>query len=371
MVRPNIGLSRAFSRQRLVQYFFFAVFLFLMWQVLLLLAPFSIALLGSAILALMVHPMHDWVLRRMPKWPSIAAGISTVGAVLVVVVPILLLSMVTIKETSKVYPVVQEWVRDTPFFQEQPIIDRLPKRLTGLARRISKTVERWNIDLEEILLNNLDQLSQTMTRMATTFIKNTLFLIFNILVLTFTLFFFLRDGPYLIQRLVELVPMAPRNKSAVLNRLQVTLYAVIRGVFVVAILQGVLSGIGYSLFGVPFPVLLGVLTMFLAPIPFFGPATIWVPTSLGLAISGSYDNAVFIALWGLLLVSAVDNFVRPLLISADAKLPILLMFFGMLGGLKVYGFKGVLMGPVVIALFLAFMDIYRREYQWLLNPGEK
>ena len=98
----NPGLAKTFGRQRLVQYFFFAVFIFLMWQVLRLLAPFSLALLGSAILALMIHPMHDWVLRRMSKWPSVAAGISTIGTVLVIVVPILLLSLVTVKETSKV-----------------------------------------------------------------------------------------------------------------------------------------------------------------------------------------------------------------------------------------------------------------------------
>jgi len=165
--------------------------------------------------------------------------------------------------------------------------------------------------------------------------------------------------------------MAPANKKAVINSLQTTLYAVIRGVLVVALLQGVLAGGGFALIGVPFPVLLGLLIMILAVIPFFGPATIWGPVSIGLALNGDMTKSLLVLAWGALVISVIDNFLRPLLISKDAKLPVLLLFFGIFGGLKAYGAVGLLIGPVMIALLLAFINIYRREYDWLLNPAHK
>ncbi|MFH2204476.1 MAG: AI-2E family transporter [Elusimicrobiota bacterium] len=364
-------LPPAFDRQRLIQYFFFAVFLLLLWQVVRILMPFYLALLGAALLALLTYPLHAWVARRLWRSPSIAAGISTTGIFTIVVIPVLLFGWISIKETSKIYPVVRDWVQEADFSTPRPVYDYLPPQLAAMGRRAADFARRWNIDPKKIFLDNLDQLSSGMTGLAKALIKNTLFLLFNILILTFTLFFFLRDGPFIIRRAVELVPMAPRNKHAIVHRIQITLSAVIRGVFVVAVVEGILASLGFALLGVPFPVFLGLLTSFLAPIPFFGPASIWIPVSAGLFISGAYTSAIYVFLWGLCVVSVIDNFLRPLLVSADAKLPILLLFFGMIGGLKVYGVTGVVLGPLTIALLLAFINIYRREYRWLIHPTKQ
>ena len=113
------------------------------------------------------------------------------------------------------------------------------------------------------------------------------------------------------------------------------------------------------------------VTAFFAPIPIVGTGVVWVPTAVGLLVSGAPDKALAVALWSVLIVGTVDNFLRPILIGAEAKLPILLLFFGMLGGLQVYGFAGIIVGPVIVALFLALADIYRREYRWLLAPQKE
>jgi len=352
----------------MVQYFFFAVLLTLLWQIIRILSPFYVALIGSAILAMLIHPLHEWVLRRLPRIPSIVAGASTVFVVLLVILPLSLLAWNAIREATKVYPVVQRWVTETPLLQGTVDLSDFPPQVTALWERSSKLFDQWHIEPQRILLQNVDSLGKQVTRLTTGAIKNTFFLIFNLLVLAFTLFFFLRDGPFIIQRTVELIPMAPENKEAVMHRLQVTLYAVVRGVLVVAILQGALAGLGFWMFGVPFPVLLGMITCFLGVIPFIGPASVWLPVVVGLGVSGLYQQAILVFLWGTLVVSVVDNFLRPLLISSDAKLPVLLLFFGLVGGLRLYGFAGLLIGPVIIALGLAFINIYRREYHWLLSP---
>lgn len=350
------------ARQQLIPYFFFAVFLYLLWQVLVILSPFYVALLGSAILASLLYPVHAALLRRMPRRPNAAAALSAAGVVLTVVLPLLILSWMAIKETAKLYPVVQEWVQDRRFLDVD--IESMTPWAASTWGRAVDFMDRWNIDPKDILLKNLDQMSRRMTRLAGSVIKNALFFVFNMGVLVFTLFFLLRDGPQLVQWGIDLVPMSTRNKHAVLDRLKVTFYAVIRGVLIVAVVQGFLSGLGFAFLDVPFAILLGILSAFLAPIPFVGPAGIWVPVAIGLALSGNLRSAAYLVLWGVIVVGLVDNFLRPLLISADAKLPLLLLFFGMLGGLQAYGFAGLLIGPILIAMLMTFINIYRREYRW-------
>jgi predicted PurR-regulated permease PerM len=363
-------MMHALSRQRLVQYFFFAAFILLAWQVLRILSPFYVSLVGSAILALLVYPAHDWLNKRIPNYPSATAGVSTAAVVLIVVLPTLLFAWMAVRETGRVAPMVQRWMRDSPYLLAAPDPEKFPPAIRKIWERGQSFVADWQIDPKGILLRALGDLSRQMTGMATRAIRNTLFMTFNLIVLTFTLFFFLRDGPFLIRRGVELVPMAPRNKQAVLDRLQLTLYAVIRGVLVIAIIEGVLAGGGFAVLGVPFPVLLGLLTTIFAVIPLIGPASIWGAVAIGLALSGSMGTAILVVIWGV-IITIIDNFVRPLLISADAKIPVLMLFFGIFGGLKVYGAVGLLLGPVTIALLLAFINIYRREYDWLLNPAQK
>ncbi|MFA5140413.1 MAG: AI-2E family transporter [Elusimicrobiota bacterium] len=351
------GLSAAFSRERMVRYFFFATFLFLLWQLLRLLSPFYFSILGSGVLAIVFYPMHHRVLTKL-RHTDLAAGATTVGVLLIVVLPVLTMGWVTAKEATKIYPVVENWIEGSE--------TALPAEAIELWARVRTQAERLHLNPRDMLLRVIDELSSGIASVGAAAIKNTIFVFFNVLVLAFTLFFFLRDGPHIIRRGVELVPMAAPNKEAILQRIQLTLLAWVRGELFVAIIQGTLASLGYSLIGVPFPILLGTLSMFLSPFPIIGPATIWIPVSISLALSGALAKAGMVFLWGLLCVSLVDKFLRPILIGTHAKLPGLLLFFGMLGGLKVYGFVGLLVGPIVIALVMAFIDIYKREY---LSPA--
>jgi predicted PurR-regulated permease PerM len=351
------GLSAAFSRERLVRYFFFAAFLFLLWQLLRLLSPFYFSILGSGVLAIVFYPMHNRILAKL-RHADLAAGATTAGVLLIVVLPILTMGWVTAREAAKIYPVVENWVEGSEA--------ALPAEAMALWARVRTQAERLHLNPRDMLLRAIDEFSSGIASIGAAAIKNTIFIFFNVLVLAFTLFFFLRDGPHIIRRGVELIPMAAAHKESILQRIQLTLLAWVRGELFVAIIQGALASLGYSLIGVPFPVLLGTLSMFLSPFPIVGPATIWLPVSISLAFSGAIPKAVMVFLWGLLCVSLVDKFLRPVLIGTHAKLPVLLLFFGMLGGLKVYGFMGLLVGPIVIALVMAFIDIYRREY---LSPA--
>lgn len=359
------------SRHRLFQAFFFAAFALTAWQMHRILANFYVALFGAGLLALVVYPLHDRILRRMKDRPSLAAGLTTALVVVMVVLPALSAGWVAVKQASKLVPVVSVWLEERGYEGGMPTSELLPPRAKELWDGASAFLRARGVDPKTWLIQGVEELSGSITFLAKAALKNILFFLFQLGVLTFSLFFLLRDGAKVFRRAVELVPLPDEHKTALVARLYTTVTAVLRGIFVVAAVQGLLAAVGYFLFGVPFAVLLGAVTAFFAPIPILGTGVVWVPVAGGLLISGAPQQALAVALWSVLIVGTLDNLLRPILIGAEAKLPILLLFFGMLGGLQVYGFAGIIVGPVVVALFLALADIYRREYRWLLAPQKE
>lgn len=355
------------SDHRLFQVFFFAAFALVAWQFHRILSEFYVALFGAGLLALVVYPLHARLLRAFRGRPNAAAGLTACLVVLVVVLPALLTGWAAVRQTTKLVPVVSQWLHERGFERGFPTADMLPARARVLWDRGVELLNQRGVDPRAVMLENLDQLSGMATSLAGAALRNLAFFVFQLGVLVFSLFFLLRDGPKVFKRALELVPMPEEHKKALADRLQTTLLAVLRGIFIVAAVQGLLAMAGFFVLGVPFAVLLGALIAFFAPVPIIGTAAVWVPVAAGLALSGATSQAIGVAIWCGLFVSLTDNFMRPILIGSEAKLPILLLFFGMLGGLRVYGFAGVLLGPVIVALFLAFADIYRREFRWLLD----
>lgn len=359
------------SRHRLFQAFFFAAFALTAWQMHRILANFYVALFGAGLLALVVYPIHERILRRMRERPNVAGVLTTAMVVLTVVLPALAAGWVAVKQASKLVPVASVWLEERGYEGGMPTSEILPPRAKELWDGASGFLRARGMDPKTWLMQGIEEISGSITFLAKAALKNILFFLFQLGVLTFSLFFLLRDGAKVFKRAVELIPLPEEHKTSLVARLHTTITAVLRGIFVVASVQGLLAAVGYFLFGVPFAVLLGAVTAFFAPIPILGTGVVWIPVAVGLLISGAHQQALAVTLWSVFIVGTLDNLLRPILIGAEAKLPILLLFFGMLGGLQVYGFAGVVVGPVVVALFLALADIYRREYRWLLAPQKE
>ena len=361
-MRATAPALAALGRKRLIQYFFFGVFLVILYALLNLLSPFFLAALGAAILALMVHPVYE----RLRMWlgaPQLAAALTTALAVLLIVLPSMLLGWAFLKDAARLYPFVRDWLESVQALES----GRAHLGGGAALESLRGYLASWNVDLQEIVLKNLADLRGVMLQLAASALTNTLFMLLNLLLLAFTLFFFLRDGQELVGRLVELVPMAPEHKGAILASLRDTLLGLARGILGLAIVQGVLNGVGFALIGVPLPALLGTLTTMLSPIPFLGPLGVLAPIALGMMMSGSNTAGILGAVWCLGVAVIVERVLRPLVVAPQNEIPVLLLFFGLLGGLRVYGPMGILVGPVLIALTLAFIKVYRKEYHWLLS----
>jgi predicted PurR-regulated permease PerM len=217
-------------------------------------------------------------------------------------------------------------------------------------------------DLEASLLHNIKALSGFFVEQLTGLATNLFLLIVNFLVMLFTLFFFFKDGDRLYRNLYEVVPLDEAHKQKIFTRLDVTLRAVVKGVIITAMVQGLLAGAAYAVLGVPFPVVLMALTALLAPLPFGGTALIWLPVAGYLYAAGPIWKAIAMLIWGAGVITMVDNFLRPLLIGKDAQLPVLFLFFSIIGGLAAYGMIGLFLGPILLAILMTAIQIYREEY---------
>jgi predicted PurR-regulated permease PerM len=179
----------------------------------------------------------------------------------------------------------------------------------------------------------------------------------------FTLFYLFRDGDRIRQAVYAILPLERIQMQDIAVRTKEVIAATIYGVLVIAAIQGTLGTIIFSILGLPSPLLWGVVMFFLAMIPMAGAFLVWVPAAIYLALTGAYIKAVILVAWGALVISSIDNFLSPRLVGRRARLHELLIFFAVLGGLQVFGVLGIVLGPVVVAVTLALIEMMRQAHR--------
>ena len=324
-------------------------------------APFLTALLAAASVALMLAPVYKSWASRAPRHPT-AVAIALTGLVsLLMAVPFFLGGWMILREAAEAYPAARDWL--SGLAEPGAHAWTPPQRLAGVIDAGRGYAAALKIDPRALVLENLDQVSSWAGMFAKTLAKNAAFVFLNLAVFTASLLLFLRDGPNMVRRATELIPLPDEKKEHLVARVRDVLLAVVNGLFVVALLQGPLAWAGLALFRVPFAILLGAFCVMLSPIPFVGSAVVWVPVVIYTFLSGASAKAAGLVLWFMLVVGLSDNVVRPILLGTQMKLPIPLVFIGVIGALKAFGFAGLFIGPLVIALSIGFIDILQERSQ--------
>jgi predicted PurR-regulated permease PerM len=219
------------------------------------------------------------------------------------------------------------------------------------------------LQLQEWMAEGLQRLLQLVMSSGGTFVMGALGTTVSFVMMLFVLFFVLRDGPAMAQQVVSLLPIEGQRRTLLQRHLTDMTRAVFLGLGLTAVAQGVLLGVGFWIAGLPSPLVFGVLGVILALVPMVGPALLWIPGAIWLAARGETGYAVFLALWGSIVVGLVDNLLRPLLISGRAEVPTLAVFVGVIGGLAAFGFIGLFLGPIVLGLLIALFrfELDRRK----------
>jgi predicted PurR-regulated permease PerM len=344
------------TRAHLFALAFFGVFIFLLYQMARLLAPFSAALLWAAIITLALHPLHQRVLRLLKGKPGAASAIMTLITLLAVIGPAIAVLVVFAGQAVDLYQSALQGIQSGKFLE---LWNRITTSLTEHLRALPLLS---GIDVTGLAMKGLGEVSTGIAGQVGFLINETLVLAIDLAVMLVALFFFFRDGESYYRSVMDMLPFSAEHKQSISRRTHDTFKAVINGVFLIALLQGIMTGAGFALFGIPFPVFWGFCAALLALLPIGGAALVWVPGAAFLFFTGSKVSSILFFAWGLILVSLPDNFLKPALIGRKAKLPSFFLFIGILGGLKVYGILGVLFGPLVVTLFMVFVQLYREEY---------
>lgn len=353
------------EQRRIFRWFFFAVFAFLLYQLLLILSLFADAIIWAVSLSLVFVPLYRHVQRRIPGGRNRVAAVSTFAVLLLFMVPLIFMFWVVVQQSAQVYPTVNAWLSGLHTNADGSPASILPEFLQRWWAQLEIYVDQSpylaQFDLEQFMLSNVDSASRSIANFGAVAARGILIGFVNLVLVLVLMYFCFRDGERLLRWFYQIVPMPAVHVEAIARRVYQTINAVITGALLTAGIQGLLAIIGYMIGGVPLAVFFGVLTGISAMIPVLGAALVWLPISIFVFMEAP-GWGIFVGLWGLFVVSLIDNFLKPILIGSQARMPILLVFCAILGGLNVYGFTGIIIGPILVAMLLAFIRIYRDDY---------
>jgi predicted PurR-regulated permease PerM len=358
---------KVFDRENIFAAAFIAILLTLLWLVFTILKPFWQAFMWALILALTCYPVFTRLKTFFRGRGGPAALLLTLLILIALVLPGSFILMNLGQEARDTYRALSQIS-----FSEKGLL--LAQKIRGSS--LQPFLERWGIDPEQTealllegMASGLKDVPKVIGERVSAIFKNLAIFGLHVIFVMVALFFFFRDGSRYAHFLVGLLPLERPYQERVVGAFSKTVTAVVRSMFVTAFVQGVLAGSGFAVVGLPVPILLGLLTSITCFIPFLGAAAVWVPASAYLIIQEEFLRGIALALYGFLVVSTIDNLLKPLLIGESIKVPVFILFFTILGGLKVYGVIGVFLGPIILSLGMAFLTIYREIY--LSVPPEK
>jgi predicted PurR-regulated permease PerM len=321
------------------------IFLYLCYS---MAAPFAAPLTWALALAVIAYPLHEWLTRRLRGRHSMAAALTVLVVAAVLIGPAVFVANEIGREVTAALDRIENGEAQKQWTQA---IQNSPRVATVLE----------SVGLGGNLHEELKQGAELIAKKMGGVVSGTLAAATGILITLFLLFYFFRDGKKLTGSVRGLVPLAEREAGEVFHRVRDTIYGVVYGTLVVALIQGALGGMMFWVLGLPGPLLWGAVMAILAVLPVFGAAIVWVPAAALLALQGDPAKALILTAWGGIVVALIDNLLYPILVKDRLCLHTVPVFVSIVGGLVVFGAAGVVLGPVVLAITVALIEIWRRR----------
>jgi predicted PurR-regulated permease PerM len=350
------------TRNSVSTLFFFGLLLFMTYQAGRLFAPFFGPLLAAALLAIVFYPLHRWFGRKFRfRGPSAHALLSDLLVFLFFVVPLGLLIWAAVVQVDTVLPAVKPVAERVTSAVRSRSLEKLPgfKYVpTFIKQRIDFRSEEMQSRLESLASTGFSRVAALGTALA----KNTFTITLNLIIVLFSLFFFFRDGPRWYAAWNNHLPLSKDAKKRIDAKIHDTVIGVVRGTFLTSLAQSTAATIGYFALGIRAALFLGFLTFAATLIPSIGAALVWVPIAILLFIKGSIVKGCILIGWGVVVVGLLDNVLRPIVVGDKADLPFFWLFFAILGGIQVFGFKGLVLGPLILGIMPVLLEIYRSRF---------
>ncbi len=310
------GNNHLVNAERFRSNVFFAILLTALGLCLALFWPFWRALAWAVVLAILIYPTHQRIARRL-RSNVVAAALSTILTIALIVVPLLLLLAAVTAEGRGLVEQALGIVRDETWRSWAP--NTRTGVLADALRWLGRYVDLSQVRIEDVVQRQLSRAAEFLAGNAAGFVQNIARSILQISLALVTLFFILKDGSRLLPAVKAFIPLDQEQTDTVLARAVETMYATFYGVVLVAMIQGTLGGLAFWFLGLPSPLLWGVVMTALCIIPLAGAPIVWVPAVALLAVQGLYVKAIVLGLWGWLVVGLVDNFTRPFIIGGGRR----------------------------------------------------
>jgi predicted PurR-regulated permease PerM len=324
-----------------------ALALYLCW---LMLRPFISVLAWAVVLVIVFYPVHQRLRSRI-KRPFVSALLSCVLVVLLAVLPLTVLTVAVAEELATAVPNLPSQ------------ISSVMNPHTSVLGRVSGWIEgRFGIDTsrsQQFMVDQLQRTGQFLLGLSFNLVGNIATGIVKAFFVVFTMYYLFRDGDKIVSKLPAALPLQRQQSEAIITRTREVVSASVYGIVVIAAFQGLLGGMAFWVLGIPSPLLWAVLMTFVCMIPVLGSFLVWLPLSIYLALSGHWTKAILLVIWGALVISTIDNLLRPKWMKNQTRLHELLVFFSVLGGISVFGLLGIVLGPVVLAITLGLLHTFR------------
>jgi predicted PurR-regulated permease PerM len=317
--------------------------------------PFLSQFFVAAVLAIVFFPLHARIDSRLRR-PNLATAFSTLFVIFTMAVPALVLGVVATRELSAIYLSLS--TRSAAAGGLAPYVVQL---LEVPRRAMSRFFDVSAVRLRSVALGWADQASRYLPRLGAKAAGNIFDFALGTSVVFFTLFFLFRDGRQICRRLAEALPLPEKTSTDLMTRVYDVILASAHGVIAVALAHGILIELGFWILGISAPVLWGGAAALASLIPVVGTALVWIPATIALLLAGHWIKAIILLSWESVSVVMIDTVLRPHVVGGRAKMPNLLLFFALLGGVKEFGMTGIFIGPVVVAVTMAVLELLREH----------
>lgn len=316
--------------------------------------PFFGAILWALVVTIAFAPVHDRLALMMPKRRNSVSLLTLMLVIALVIIPTIIVGTMMVEEALATYNSLQSREIDLGKVLRD-IEAAIPASWRALVERIGPAeIEEMQRRVSSVLTSGL----QLIAREAVSIGQGAFNFALALGVMLYLTFFLLRDGRYLTRRIGEVVPLRPDQRAALFDKFTTVIRATVKGSVIVAIVQGILGGVLFAFLDIRAALLWGVVMGLLALIPAVGTGLVWFPVGIYLLVTGSVWQGVVLLLCGFFVISMVDNVLRPILVGQDTRMPDYVVLISTLGGLSVMGINGLIVGPVIAAMFIAAWEIF-------------
>jgi len=339
--------------------FFLAIIVLLGILVLYLVRPFAFPIFWAAITAILFYPVYQGI-EKYIKMPSVSSLITSILVIVIIFLPLTLISVLLVNETADLY---QRISSGNYFGTVESVTGQLQN--SAFAPLLETVKTEWETyaasgakALGVFIFNNIKDITE-----------NSIRFVFMAFIMLYTLYYFLKDGKQMLARLMHLSPLGDQYEKMLYNRFTSTAKATLKGTLIIGAIQGTLGGILFAVTGVEGVFVWAVVMTILSIIPAIGSFLVWLPAGVIMLIAGNVWQGLTILIVGAVLISNIDNVLRPPLVGKDTQMHPLFVLFSTLGGIFIFGVSGFIIGPVLMSLFLAIVSLYDHFYKSQLDSN--